>query len=93
MTAVPVTTTVTVNGAERTDARPKKRETTNAKRRYVVLGGPGGQMTMLQAGSPLRFDSRYRNWVELTWLSTTGKVDRPRLYRIYAAVRRVWELA
>lgn len=38
--------------------------TGTSPRRFVLLGGPGGWMTVLPAGSPMRAD-RYAGWTEL----------------------------
>lgn len=62
------------------------------KTRYIVLGGPGGQMAMVPVGSPMLND-RYANWFRLTALRVRGHVDYARRYRIYDAVCRVWGLA
>lgn len=35
-----------------------------SSRRFVLLGGPGGYMTVVPAGHPMRED-RYWNWTEL----------------------------
>lgn len=40
------------------------RTSTGSPRRLVLLGGPGGYLTVLPAGSPMR-DDRYRGWTEL----------------------------
>ena len=46
-----------------------------SRRRYELIGGPGGYLSILPAGSPMRRD-RYRHWVTLLRVRVPRRVAR-----------------
>lgn len=75
------------------------REHAHSDRRWVILGGPGGYLTVVEANHP-QIRDRYRRWQEL------GRVNVPRRLREHYAARpylfagpakswalRAWELS
>ena len=62
-----------------------------SRRRYELIGGPGGYLSILPAGSPMRRD-RYRQWVTLLRVSLPrGMRGRP-LTREGADQLKAWAL-
>lgn len=53
-------------GADSAAIRGDRRAT--SRRRYELIGGPGGYLSIVPAGSPMRRD-QYRHWVTLLRVS------------------------
>ena len=70
----------------------RKRRSTS-RRRYELIGGPGGYLSIVPAGSPMRTD-RYRHWVTLLRVHLPRAMARKRdpLSREAASQLKAWAL-
>lgn len=64
-----------------------------SRRRYELIGGPGGYLSIVPAGSPMRTD-RYRHWVTLLRVHLPRAMARKRepLSREAAGQLKTWAL-